>query len=182
MKVLPLYFLLIVLILLEPTTAKVFRVNKMTCQTLDSSLCHFKTCEVVHKENGRAALYFHEVIDYQKPIDDVLLNLGVFKILKNRRFQFVNETLDFCAFSRQLMFASGIFGFVMAPILNVSNINFSCPLQQSNIIFNGFVIDENTLKEIPIPNGVYMFNIRAAYMKRWATDVKIYASRVEKYS
>ncbi|KAH8317861.1 hypothetical protein KR067_002104 [Drosophila pandora] len=180
MKTLTLGFQFIFLISMESTRAKVFRVSRMTCQTLDSSLCYFKTCKVVHKENGRAALYFNEVIDYNKPIDDIILNLGVFKISKNRRFQFVNETLDFCAVSRQ--FSTGIFGFVMAPILNISNINFSCPIQQSNIIFNGFIIDENTLKEIPIPNGVYMFNIRAAYMKKWATDVKIYASRVEKYS
>ncbi|KAH8270418.1 hypothetical protein KR018_009840 [Drosophila ironensis] len=182
MKNLAAKLVLMGLVLFDLSEEKVFRVSKISCHTLDPAFCHFKTCNIVHREKGRAALYFNQVMNSNKPIDDIILNLGVFKISKNRRFQFINETLDFCAFSRQLILATGILGFAMSPILSISNLNLSCPLQQKNILFNGFPIDENTLKEIPVPYGTYMFQVRTAFMKSWKTDVKIYANRVERYS
>ncbi|KAH8364594.1 hypothetical protein KR084_008624 [Drosophila pseudotakahashii] len=174
-------FVLPILIALDWSEGKVFRVSKMECRTLDPSFTFFKTCKVVHNENGRAALYVNEVFLYKDPINDIVLNLGVFKIAKNRRFQFLNETLDYCLFSRQYL-ASGFFGFLMTPLMRISNVNATCPLQPQNIIFNGFPVDENTIKEIPIPNGVYMFQMRTSMMKKWRTDVKVYATRVDKYS
>ncbi|KAH8343129.1 uncharacterized protein [Drosophila kikkawai] len=171
--------LLSVLAILGSSQGKVFKISKMECRTLDPSFTYFKTCKVVRRENGRAALYINEVMLYKQPIDDIILNLAVFKVSKNRRFQFLNETLDYCLFSRQLM-ANGLFGFLMAPMLRISNLNVTCPLQQ-DLIFNGFSIDENTIKEIPIPNGVYMFQMRSAMMKKWRSDVKVYATRVDTY-
>ncbi|XP_016990164.1 uncharacterized protein LOC108052304 [Drosophila rhopaloa] len=171
---------LLILITLDPSNGKVFRVSKMECRSLDPSFTYFKTCNVIRKENGRSSLYVNEVILYKNPIDDITLNLGVFKIAKNRRLQFLNETLDYCVFSRQLL-ASGFFGFLMTPLLRISNVNGTCPLKQ-NIIVNGFSVDEDTIKEIPIPNGVYMFQLRTSMMKKWRTDVRVYATRVDKYS
>nr|XP_016933739.1 uncharacterized protein LOC108012811 [Drosophila suzukii] len=169
-----------ILIIMDWSEGKVFTVTKMDCRTLDPSFTYFKTCKVVRGENGRAALFVNEVFLYKDPIDDIILNLGIFKIVKNRRFQFLNETLDYCLFSRKFL-ASGVFGFLMTPLMRMSNVNATCPLQQ-NITFNGFPIDENTIKEIPIPNGVYMFQMRASMMKKWRTDVKVYVTRVDKYS
>ncbi|EDW40879.1 uncharacterized protein LOC6605052 [Drosophila sechellia] len=169
-----------ILIILDWSQGKVFRVSKMECRSLDPSFTYFKTCKVVHRENGRAALYVNEVFLYKDPINDIVLNLGIFRIVKNRRFQFLNETLDYCLFSRQYL-ASGFFGFLMTPMMRISNVNATCPLQQ-NITFNGFPVDENTIKEIPIPNGVYMFHLRSSMMKKWRTDVRVYATRVNKYS
>ncbi|XP_017080347.1 uncharacterized protein LOC108114100 [Drosophila eugracilis] len=169
-----------ILIILDWSEGKVFKVTKMECRTLDPSFTYFRSCKVVHRENGRAALYINEVFLYKDPIDDIILNLGIFKIARNRRFQFLNETLDYCLFSRQFL-ASGFFGFLMTPLLRISNVNGSCPLQQ-NIIINGFPVNEDTIKEIPIPNGVYMFNLRTSMKKKWRTDVKVYATRVDNYS
>ncbi|XP_020817078.1 uncharacterized protein LOC110190781 [Drosophila serrata] len=172
--------LLSVLAILGSSQGKVFRVSKMECRTLDPSFTYFKTCKVVRGENGRASLYINEVMLYKQPIDDIILNLAIFKISKNRRFQFLNETLDYCLFSRQML-ATGFFRFLMAPVLGTSNLNVTCPVQQ-DLVFNGFSVDENTVKEIPIPNGVYLFQMRSAMMKKWRTDVKVYATRVDRYS
>ncbi|KAH8286103.1 hypothetical protein KR054_002575 [Drosophila jambulina] len=174
------HLLLSILAILGAGQGKVFRVSKMECRSLDPSFTYFKTCKVVRKENGRASLYINEVMLYKQPIDDIILNLAIFKISKNRRLQFLNETLDYCLFTRQLL-ATGFFGFLMAPMLGTSNLNVTCPLQQ-DLVFNDFAIDENTIKEIPIPNGVYMFQMRSAMMKKWRTVVKVYATRVDKYS
>ncbi|XP_033237415.1 uncharacterized protein [Drosophila pseudoobscura] len=184
---------------LEPIEGRVFKVTKMDCRTLDPSFAHVKNCNVVHSEHGRAALYIHITMLYKGPIDDIILNLGIYKILKNRRFQFVNETMDFCSFLRQPL-QSGFFGFLINPLLKITNINTTCPLQvrswislggnnyqytykkqQQDYIFNGFPIDEGTLKEVPLPNGVYMLQLRTSMLKKWRTDIKVYSTRVEKY-
>ncbi|BFF97170.1 uncharacterized protein DMAD_05638 [Drosophila madeirensis] len=178
-----LYGLALSILLLQdalPLEAKVFKINKMECRTLDPTFALIKTCKVVRKENGRAALYLHITMPYKGPIDDVILSLGVIKVLKNRNFQIVNETLDFCAFMRQRL-QSGFMGFLITPLLKVTNINNSCPLQQ-DYIFNGFPIDETTLKEIPVPNGVYMLHVRTSMLKKWRTDIKVYTTRVDNYS
>ncbi|EDW36447.1 GL10316 [Drosophila persimilis] len=164
---------------LEPIEGRVFKVSKMDCRTLDPSFAHVKNCNVVHSEHGRAALYIHITMLYKGPIDDIILNLGIYKILKNRRFQFVNETMDFCSFLRQPL-QSGFFGFLINPLLKITNVNRTCPLQQ-DYIFNGFPIDEDTLKEVPLPNGVYMLQVRTSMLKKWRTDIKVYSTRVEKY-
>ncbi|XP_016965226.1 uncharacterized protein LOC108034779 [Drosophila biarmipes] len=169
-----------ILMMLDCSEGKVFRVSKMDCRTLDPAFTYFKTCKVVRRENGRSALFINEVFLYKDPIDEIILNLGIFKVVKNRRFQFLNETLDYCLFSRQFL-ANGFFAFLMTPLMRNSNVNATCPLQQS-IVFNGFPVDENTIKEVPIPNGVYMFQMRASMMKKWRTDVKVYATRVDMYS
>ncbi|XP_022229969.2 uncharacterized protein LOC111079203 [Drosophila obscura] len=174
--------LLLLLLLKEPHTieARVFRVTKMECRTLDPTFSLFKTCKVVHREHGRAALYVHITMPYKGPIDDIIVNLGVIKILKNRHFQFVNETLDFCSFRRHPL-VSGFIGFLINPLLKITNINTSCPLQQ-DYIFNGFPIDESTLKEIPLPKGVYVLQLRTSMLKKWRTDIKVYATRVDGYT
>ncbi|XP_017040278.1 uncharacterized protein LOC108087437 [Drosophila ficusphila] len=172
--------LLPILIISNWTEGKVFKINKMECSALDPSFTYFKTCQVVHRKNGRAALYVSEIFLYKEPIDNIILNLGIFKLVKNRRFQILNETLDYCVFSRQYL-ASGFFGFLMSPLLKTMNVNATCPLKQ-NITVTGFPVDENTIKEIPIPNGFYMFQLRTSMMRKWRTDVRVYVSRVEKYS
>ncbi|KAH8379373.1 hypothetical protein KR009_004458 [Drosophila setifemur] len=198
-----LYLLLFnVIVLLNFSEGRVFRVTKIVCQTFDPSFVYFKKCKVERNESGRALIYISQIVLYKEPMDDIILNLGLFKISKNRRYQFLNETLDYCAFSKQMLEAKGVMGFMIHPFLSISNMNSTCPLkvrnlmslvfkspninlvkyQQRDVIFDGFPIDENTLKEIPIPNGVYMFHVRAAALKKWRTSVKAYVNRVEKYS
>ncbi|KAH8317023.1 hypothetical protein KR074_011637 [Drosophila pseudoananassae] len=182
MKACFLNLVLYIFILINFSQSRTLRIKKMQCQTLDPSFSYYKTCKVVHKENNRALLYINHVILYKEPIDDIILNLSVFKLLKTRRYQFLNETLDYCAFSRNLMSATGIIGFMINPFLNSSNINPICPLQQDDVIFNGFSIDENTLKDIPVPNGSYMLQVRTSIMKKWRADVRVHATKIERSS
>ncbi|XP_017133660.1 uncharacterized protein LOC108150181 [Drosophila elegans] len=169
-----------ILIILYGTDGKVFRVSKMECRSLDPSFTYFETCKLTRRENGRSSLYVNQVILYKDPINDIIFNLGGFKTVKNRRFQFLNETLDYCVLG-QLLLANRYFRFLMTPLMRFSNINGTCPIQQ-HIIVNGFSVDENTVKEIPIPNGVYMFQLRTSLMKKWRTVIRVYATRVDKYS
>ncbi|XP_052846811.1 uncharacterized protein LOC128258880 [Drosophila gunungcola] len=169
-----------ILIIMYGTDGKVFRVSKMECRSLDPSFTYFETCKVTRMENGRSFLYINEVILYKDPINHITLNLGAFKTANNRRIQFLNETLDFCVLGQQLL-ANKFFKFLMTPLMRFSNVNGTCPIQQ-DIIVNGFSVDENTIKEIPIPNGDYMFQLRTSLLKKWRTVVRVYATRVDKYS
>ncbi|KAI8040430.1 hypothetical protein M5D96_006373, partial [Drosophila gunungcola] len=167
-----------------------FRFTNIDCCTLDSGFVEVKECNLKMVRRNVVGMNFHIALKYGKPIDKIQfnlsifrksnLNLGAFKTANNRRIQFLNETLDFCVLGQQLL-ANKFFKFLMTPLMRFSNVNGTCPIQQ-DIIVNGFSVDENTIKEIPIPNGDYMFQLRTSLLKKWRTVVRVYATRVDKYS
>ncbi|XP_064544704.1 uncharacterized protein LOC135432805 [Drosophila montana] len=155
--------------------AKLFLTSKAECKSLDPAFSYFKSCEMWSK-NGRTKINFFVAMRYKEPIDDVTINLALYRITKTYRMPIINETIDYCGFSRQ-PFASRLFNYAVLPVFKFSNVNYSCPFQQ-DIIINGSVCDNRLVTEIPAPQGNYIFNFRVAAFKKWKSDVKIYAKVV----
>lgn len=83
------------LIILDCSQGRVFRVSKMECRSLDPSFTYFKTCKVVRRENGRAALYVIEVFLYKDPIDDIVVSWKVNISEEINEYLFYSLTLVF---------------------------------------------------------------------------------------
>ncbi|XP_030570156.1 uncharacterized protein LOC115769478 [Drosophila novamexicana] len=155
--------------------AMLFRTSRAECKSLDLAFCYFKSCEMWSK-NGRTKINFFVAVRYKEPVDDITINLALYRITKTYRMPIINETIDYCAFSSQ-SFASRLFNYAVLPVFKNSNMNFSCPFQP-DVIVNGTVSDNSLITEIPAPKGNYIFNFRLAAFKKWKVDIKIYSKVV----
>nr|XP_002047288.3 uncharacterized protein LOC6623301 [Drosophila virilis] len=170
--------LLSMLCLTQDSRAMLFRTSRAECNSLDLAFCYFKSCEMWSK-NARTKINFYVAVRYKEPIDDITINLALYRITKTYRMPIINETIDYCALSSR-SFASRLFNFAVLPVFKCSNLNYTCPVQQ-DVIVNGTVSDNSLVTEIPAPKGNYIFNFRVAAFKKWKADVKIYSKVVNNY-
>ncbi|XP_034110947.1 uncharacterized protein LOC117572322 [Drosophila albomicans] len=108
----------------------------------------------------------------KQPLDNITINLTLFKVSKTYRIPIFDESFDFCAFMGESGLAK-IYYFIFQHFSKFTNANHSCPYQH-DIIYYG-IDNERFLSEIPAPKGNYILQMRVAIYKKWKVIVKFFA-------
>ncbi|KAH8371853.1 hypothetical protein KR093_009092 [Drosophila rubida] len=167
-----LWFILNLLLFYTIPSQALFTVKKAECTSLDLKHSYFKHCEMRTDAKGQTLLNIYVAMRDKRPINDIIINICLFKIAKNYRMPILNETIDFCAYMGASVM-SKMFAFINRHFNKFTNANHSCPYQH-DIIYYG-VDKERFLSEIPAPKGNYVLLMRVGTNQKWKADVKFYA-------
>ncbi|XP_070135472.1 uncharacterized protein [Drosophila bipectinata] len=156
MKVFGVAFL--IFISLIESSDSLFKVTNIKCNCYDKSFCEFPQCELKVLGRGKIGIFVYAKIK-QLPLNEVLLNLSLFRKLNGYRPFMYNVTVDFCSYMKNRKRYPWI-NIVHSIILNYSNINHSCPYNHDLIIAD-MVLNDAMLEKTPFPTGSYMFQLIA---------------------
>ncbi|KAH8406839.1 hypothetical protein KR222_005762, partial [Zaprionus bogoriensis] len=150
-----------------------FKLTNVKCRSYDTSYCETK-CQMRMIRRGVSA--FDVKIElHQKPVNNVILNLQLFKKSNGYQPFLLNHSLDFCHYMRNPM-AHIFFQSFHKTFSSSSNINHTCPYNH-DICIENFVYDKDTMMEVPIPNGEYMLVIKSMTSGVWRSEFQIYIVR-----
>ncbi|XP_017006880.1 uncharacterized protein [Drosophila takahashii] len=153
-----------------------FQLQNVVCESFDASYSSFERCEMKIIRRGMAAFYMVWKL-YKVPVNNVDINVSLYKKSNGYRPFLFNQTLDFCYYMRNPR-AHPLIYMMHKVFLSASNINHSCPYDH-DLIINDFTYKKNDLKDLPIPNGDYMIKVKVASDKTYRASAKIYAKRVD---
>ncbi|XP_017133546.1 uncharacterized protein LOC108150093 [Drosophila elegans] len=151
-----------------------FQLKNVICESFDTSISDFSRCEMKVVSRGVAAFFMVWKL-YKIPIDNVGINVSLYKKSNGYRPYLFNQTLDFCYYMRNPR-AHPLIYMMHNVFLSTSNMNHSCPYNH-DLIINNFIYKQNDLKDLPIPNGDYMIQVNVATDKAYRVSIKIYATR-----
>ncbi|ALC44042.1 CG33703 [Drosophila busckii] len=103
-----------------------------------------------------------------------MVSLSLYKLSKTYSLTLINETVDYCAFMKNRI-TSRVIGYVVNMLAKYASFNYSCPVQQKDIIVAGSYPIQGVLHQIPAPSGNYMFRLQITSLKKWKQDIKVYA-------
>ncbi|KAH8380223.1 hypothetical protein KR009_009568, partial [Drosophila setifemur] len=147
-----------------------FNLKNVICESFNTSYAHFSRCEMKLVRRGVAAFYLvcelHEV-----PLNNVEINLSLYKKSNGYHPFLFNQTLDFCYYMRNPRGYPLIYSLHKA-FISVSNLNHTCPYDH-DVRIDGFVYKKHDLMELPIPNGEYKIKLRIGTHKVWRAYLDI---------
>lgn len=169
-----------------------FKLNNVECRCYDTAYCEFQQCELTMRRRGVAAFSMHTVL-HQRPVDNIYINLELFKKSNGYRSFLLNQSLDFCYYMRNPK-AYIFFHSFHKTFASVSNFNHTCPYdvstftltnyyvnhcyaRQHDIIIKRFIYERGSLIDLPLPNGDYMIYIKLSVSKAWRAELKIFVTR-----
>ncbi|XP_016990156.1 uncharacterized protein LOC108052296 [Drosophila rhopaloa] len=151
-----------------------FQLQKVICESSNTSISEFTRCEMKIVRRGVAAFFMVWKL-YKVPIDNVEINVALYKKSNGYRPFLFNQTLDYCYYMRNPK-AHPLIYTMHKVFLPSSNMNHSCPYDH-DLIINNFVYNKNDLKDLPVPNGDYMIKVQVATDKEYRVFVRIYATK-----
>ncbi|XP_017080345.1 uncharacterized protein LOC108114097 [Drosophila eugracilis] len=151
-----------------------FRLQNVICESFDTSISNFSRCEMKVVRRGVSAFSMVWKL-YKKPINNVDINVSLYKKSNGYRPFLFNQTLDFCYYMRNPRAHPLIF-MMHNVFLSESNINHSCPYDH-DLIMKDFTYKKNDMNDLPIPNGEYMIRVKVATEKVYFVSIKIYMKR-----
>ncbi|XP_016965225.1 uncharacterized protein LOC108034778 [Drosophila biarmipes] len=151
-----------------------FQLQNVVCETLDTSVSEFTRCEMKIIRRGVAAFYMDWKLN-KVPINNVDINVALYKKSNGYRPYLFNQSLDFCYYMRKPQ-AHPLIHMLHRVFLPASNINHSCPYDH-DLKIKDLVYTKNDLKDLPIPNGEYMIQLKVATEKAYCASIKIYVRR-----
>ncbi|XP_023158871.1 uncharacterized protein LOC101450628, partial [Ceratitis capitata] len=137
-----------------PLIAAYIKFTNIKCIALDKSFVAFPQCELKALSRNQAALSMITKLS-QLPVENIILNLDLYKRANGYRPFMYNLTMDFCQFMRnkkRIPFVK----LLMDTLELYSNLNHSCPFDH-NIIIKDMVLKAESMKYLPAPNGDYLF-------------------------
>lgn len=125
------FILILLAIVVLPGIARgaFYNLNKVVCHTFDKSFVDIATCEMKIRSRG-VSVFNLNITLHKKPIDNVILNLELFKKSNGYRPFLFNQTIDFCYYQRNPM-AYTLFQSFHKTFLAATNINHTCPYSVS---------------------------------------------------
>ncbi|XP_073821316.1 uncharacterized protein [Musca autumnalis] len=139
----------------------------------DSNINHTcpYNCNLRVIRRGIIALTVHVKL-YQVPVNNVSVNLGLFKKANGYKPFLYNVSFNFCNFmaNRKKYPFVNIFYNIIA---NNSNLNHTCPYDH-DIIIKDLTVNENNFKLLPLPRGEYLFDLNVGAYNDWKANVKAY--------
>ncbi|XP_053954821.1 uncharacterized protein LOC128861000 [Anastrepha ludens] len=147
--------------------------TNIQCTALDKPFADFQKCRLSIPKRGVVALSIHVKL-FQIPVNNVSINLSLFKRASGYRPFLYNVSTDFCAFManrNRFPFLKIFFDIV----LKDSNINHTCPYNH-DIIVRNLVLFDRMFGLLPVPEGDYMFKLMVAAYNEWKADVKAFFS------
>ncbi|XP_011186733.1 uncharacterized protein LOC105214790 [Zeugodacus cucurbitae] len=159
--------------------ATIFAYIKFTnvkCVTYDKPFADFRQCNLKALSRNTVAFSLHVQL-FQVPVNNVSVNLDVYKKANGYRPFMYNITTDFCSFlknKKRLPFAK----LLMDTIEIYSNINHTCPFNH-DIIVKDLVLKTEQMQLLPVPMGDYLLRLSIAAYNDYKATVKIYIQVVE---
>jgi len=105
-----------------------FQLQNVACESFDLSMSEFTRCEMKVVRRGVSAFYM--VLKLKVPINNVDVNVSLFKKSNGYLPYLFNQTFDFCYYMRNPQ-AHPLIYMLHRVILPVSNMNHSCPYNVS---------------------------------------------------
>ncbi|XP_075167906.1 uncharacterized protein LOC142240072 [Haematobia irritans] len=147
------------------------RFTNLKCVEFHPDFATFSICRLNMVQRGVVALNIHVKL-LQVPVNNVSINLSLWKKVNGYRPFLYNMTVDFCKFQRNRS-RSPFLKIFFDLLLKDSNINHTCPFDH-DIIVKKLVLNEDMFKLLPLPNGEYMFQLKVGAYNDWKADVKAY--------
>ncbi|KAH8270545.1 hypothetical protein KR018_011326 [Drosophila ironensis] len=171
MKLLPM--LNVILILITGIRGSHFRLTNIECKIKDPSFVDIKECILKMVRRNVAGMRIHWAIKYQPPIDQIQLNMCIFRKSNVYRLFMVNHTLDFCYYMKNPQMYP-VFYIFHESLLAASNANHTCPYLEKDIYFNRMLFDEKAVRNLPLPDGEYKLSVNVGAFKVWRMQVNVY--------
>ncbi|XP_037944249.1 uncharacterized protein LOC119677052 [Teleopsis dalmanni] len=152
------------------------KLTNIKCVEFDRPFASFNDCRLKIIQRGIVALNLHVVL-HQVPVNNVSVNVNLFKKASGYRPFLYNITADFCEFmANRKRFP--VLNIVLNSFTKSSNINHTCPYNH-DIIVKNFVVKDSHLKYAPLPTGDYLIKIIVGAYNDWKADVKVYLQVIE---
>ncbi|XP_054732560.1 uncharacterized protein LOC129240654 [Anastrepha obliqua] len=164
---------LTIFLALFPLANSYARFTNIQCTALDKPFADFQKCRLSIPKRGEVALSIHAKL-FQIPVNNVTVNVRVFKKASGYRPFLYNVSADFCAFMAhrsRYPFLKVFF----AAIAKDSNINHTCPYN-NDIIVENLVLRDGMFGHFPVPEGDYMYKLMFGVYNEWKADVKAFFS------
>ncbi|KAH8302737.1 hypothetical protein KR044_010233 [Drosophila immigrans] len=150
-------------------------ITKVECTSFNLKDWYFKHCEMKTNSKGETFINIYTAMRNKKtPINDVTINISMFKVTRTYRIPIYNETIDYCAYMRNPV-VTNIFSYMYQQFIKFTNANHSCPYEH-DIIYYGLE-KERFLPEVPAPKGNYIFQWRLAANKAWRVIIKFFVTQ-----
>lgn len=114
-----------------PAFIAYMKFTNLKCVAYDKPFADFRQCKLKALSRNTVALYLHVQL-FQVPVNNVSVNLDVYKRANGYRPFMFNITMDFCQFlinKKRIPF----FKLLMDTIAVYSNINHTCPFDVSTL-------------------------------------------------
>ncbi|XP_018793736.1 PREDICTED: uncharacterized protein LOC108971868 [Bactrocera latifrons] len=160
-------------ICIQPEIFVYIKFINLRCVAYDKPFADFRQCKLKTLSRNAIALSLHVRL-FQVPVNDVSVNLDVYKKANGYRAFMFNITTDFCQFlknKKRIPFGK----LLMDTVEAYSNINHTCPFD-NDIIVTDMVLKPEQMQLLPVPMGEYMLRISVAAYNDYKATVKAYIS------
>ncbi|XP_054086284.1 uncharacterized protein LOC128921825 [Zeugodacus cucurbitae] len=168
--------LFILLIQLSVISAYI-KFTNLQCVVNDKPFVNFRQCQLKALSRNTVALSLHAQL-FQVPINNITVNLDVYKRANGYHPFMYNTTADFCGFLKNKK-RFPVVKLVMDIVENYSNINHTCPYDH-DIIVKDMILKTEHLKLLPVPTGDYLLKISFAAYNDYKATIKFYVQIAEK--
>lgn len=190
--------------LTPPLVAYVYvKFTNIKCVSYDKAFADFRYCKLKALSPNKVALFLHVQL-FQLPVNNVSINLDVYRKANGYRPFLFNKTSDFCQFLRNPK-RIPLGKILMDIIAMYSNINHTCPYNvrvavsksfirifkilnviplfpfhfQHDIIVKDFILTTQHVQLLPVPTGDYLLRISVGAYNEFKATVSAYVQRVE---
>ncbi|XP_029405639.2 uncharacterized protein LOC115066083 [Bactrocera dorsalis] len=163
-------------ILIQPAIFAYIKFINLKCVTYDKPFADFRQCNLKALSRNAVALSLHVRL-FQVPVNNVSVNLDVYKKANGYRPFMFNITADFCQFlknKKRIPFGK----LLMDTVEAYSNINHTCPFD-NDIIVRDMVLKPEQMQLLPVPMGEYMLRISVAAYNDYKATIKAYIQVME---
>ncbi|XP_039966098.1 uncharacterized protein LOC120778377 [Bactrocera tryoni] len=143
-------------ILIQPAIVAYIKFINLRCVEYDKPFDDFRQCKLKALSRNAIALSFHVRL-FQVPVNNVSVNLDVYKKANGYRPFMLNIITGFCQFlknKKRIPFGK----LLMDTVEAYSNINHACPFD-NDIIVRDMVLKPEQMLLLPVPMGEYMLRI-----------------------
>ncbi|CAD7006278.1 unnamed protein product [Ceratitis capitata] len=163
--------------LTPPLVAYVYvKFTNIKCVSYDKAFADFRYCKLKALSPNKVALFLHVQL-FQLPVNNVSINLDVYRKANGYRPFLFNKTSDFCQFLRNPK-RIPLGKILMDIIAMYSNINHTCPYNH-DIIVKDFILTTQHVQLLPVPTGDYLLRISVGAYNEFKATVSAYVQRVE---
>ncbi|XP_058986209.1 uncharacterized protein LOC131806263 [Musca domestica] len=147
------------------------RFTNLKCETIHPDFVSYEVCSLRVITRGVIGLSIYAKM-WQLPVNNISINLSLFKKLNGYRPFLYNFSVDMCKFFKN----PKKYPFVQLYhriIVNESNINHTCPYNHDLIVKDVF-LDESKFKNLPLPRGEYRFDLKVSAYNDLKGEIKAY--------
>ncbi|XP_028897740.2 uncharacterized protein LOC105214603 [Zeugodacus cucurbitae] len=145
--------------------------TNIKCKTLDKSFADFGNCKLKALSRDEVALSLRVNL-FEVPVNNVSLNVELFKKFNGYRPFLFNKTVDFCEFLRNKK-RVGFFDIIFKFLEAYSNINHTCPYN-NDIIVDRLILKPQYFVLLPLPEGEYRLKIAVGAYNDWKAIVNVF--------